>query len=755
MDDVPLVPLERHAFFIVAKMNSAERASVPRCVALDLAQFIGIKTPSTDCSTDIILKKIAEIRTTTAPDKIRVPPPQSELVRLAANKRDKKTASLRSKYSAGDMARVLSLVNPEKKWRSSVALMRAARHLFVFDAACRAVATLTELPPPLILSADASVTDAGGARETIAFSNYWLAENSIYGCVEEGARLGGKSDSDPLSYDSVMLFTACHSLGVPTLPADSIHDLAARIGVRKMIRSFTPTHSAIVSLILKNHSPNSCDECSDPRAPARRAVVARAVEAIGTPAPIHPAHAEVCVPVSDGAACAYAAILFGLNLMDAECPLTEFYQCVALAKRAASSGGGGPPALEWFRPVSIGTWFGRVFAETPGVFDVRENWSSAFFGVYHPDELAEFAVQEGFDCDGDVLTGDETPASSAEFWGASGYTTALAFPSVLSALGHAEATCTVVVGHHPKATNTTSPYVMDYLDQYVSEHGPNSILSFGSPLERMVAVSVTDVIYAWANTNSFVLSIGLDGANEFLPRRVVNKLKRIAHRYLAGENSSDRELYEALLRQIRIVEARSAGNTFHAKELAKAAERADAPTREAMREALTALLKAGMYMRGWGVAAPPPAQPGNEAQYPLRSVDTTYAPERQCEVDVNVTMAIHAYDGALEAIADPETRRLIRAAPLLKAVRLRRGRGGDAAVLDSAPAQFVPPLNGDQQGFSIEDRVAILREGEASETVFSCLRMSSNFIVASAYYYLSVSLREDPGFNIAELSEIS
>jgi hypothetical protein len=86
---------------------------------------------------------------------------------------------------------------------------------------------------------------------------------------------------------------------------------------------------------------------------------------------------------------------------------------------------------------------------------------------------------------------------------------------------------------------------------------------------------------------------------------------------------------------------------------------------------------------------------------------------------------------------------------LLKAVGTTAGGSSSSSGI-----RFAPMLN-EEQGLTIEDRIGIISEGDISQNVFSCLRMSSNMIVATAYYFLVAVFQEDPPFPIHELDLIS
>jgi hypothetical protein len=187
---------------------------------------------------------------------------------------------------------------------------------------------------------------------------------------------------------------------------------------------------------------------------------------------------------------------------------------------------------------------------------------------------------------------------------------------------------------------------------------------------------------------------------------------------------------------IRICETRNVFVNTHAQDMEIAISKESKQVKTETVQALERLLQLGMYMRGWKVSD----ATKNEGQYPLASIETTFSGGNQSEVDIKVTEALHLYEEAVSNISSHIVRQFLRSSPLLR------------RIVTDTHVRFVPTLMADQ-GYTIEDRVAIIRTGEDG-SVFSCLRMSSNLIVSSAYYYLATSLGVDPGFDISKMSEI-
>jgi len=769
------VPLRRHAAHIIAHMRPELRArSVPRCAAAVVALSLGIDVSARAAPAEV-LEKICEVAAT-APPSVCFPPSLGTLDALRARREHK--AAIAERFSAADLAAAGRVANARERW-TAFSLMKALRHILVFDLAAKAARPLTERPGRELVAAaaraDCGEADALGSLRAsecaLVFLDRAAAARTLLACAIEGERprrrrgagaLAPKTGAAPLNYDAPMLFTSCWSFGIATAAADEPEDMAqrlaefalvARAGVHASAALGAGGQAPPASGAGAAHAARACAACSRPGTPARRAAVVAAVKHIAPGASGLARAAEAAphvllqlAPAAEGDACALAAALFALDLSEADCPVAEYYNCVAAARAGGVSASW--PDLSWFEPLGAGTRFAALFAESSGVFDIRRAWSSQFAPLYTPKQVEAFVAAAGFTFSklgsgGSVLiTGDDAPASGAVIADAASSPTAYETPA--SALQHAETVGgTVVVGHHPRAENARSPISLVELSETAALLGPSGVLSFGTPLgdAGMVAFSVADICDTFATVGSFALTDAA-GKTRFLSRRVARQLLELAKACAADAgNPRARAAHAELVRQMQLVEVRSAGVSKHAAALRAAVAHDDA-ARAAARAALRLLLDAGMYMRGWKVSDATRAGPPHA--YPLASAATTYAPESQDAVDVHVTLALAAYDEAVSAIPSAEVRHMVRAAPLLRADRNTANT-----------TRFVPPVNPAEQGFTLEDRLSILREGAHSDTVFACLRMSSNFIVASAYYYLTAALDAPCDFGISELADIS
>lgn len=136
---------------------------------------------------------------------------------------------------------------------------------------------------------------------------------------------------------------------------------------------------------------------------------------------------------------------------------------------------------------------------------------------------------------------------------------------------------------------------------------------------------------------------------------------------------------------------------------------------------LKILLGCGMYMRGWE---------GEGFQYPLDE----RLPINQDEIDQRVGVALIKFQTYNDMIPSN-------------------------LQVDSLPLYLYEKGNyvtfkSNKDGKTIGERVSLIAEGNTTDEIRSCIRVSSNWIVSSSYYYLQL-LHHPPSFSIERLYPIS
>lgn len=150
---------------------------------------------------------------------------------------------------------------------------------------------------------------------------------------------------------------------------------------------------------------------------------------------------------------------------------------------------------------------------------------------------------------------------------------------------------------------------------------------------------------------------------------------------------------------------------------------------EEMISVLQKTLELGMYMRGWKVSSD---------TYPLSADQTTYTNDQYNQVEENIQKNLI---NLLTYLDDhPSIKEGFCTIPLM--------------IYQEATGKF--QTNSDHnQGLTLYDRIKIVGSaGTENESVYSCVRMSSSWLVSSAYKFLSL-LERQPPFQIKQLRYIS
>lgn len=206
--------------------------------------------------------------------------------------------------------------------------------------------------------------------------------------------------------------------------------------------------------------------------------------------------------------------------------------------------------------------------------------------------------------------------------------------------------------------------------------------------------------------------------SELLDKRVVNKLK------IYSVNCNHRKLQEVFKEVDRWKEY---GNEF--TERLRTCYETDA----SISKLLYKILDCGMYMRGWKVSS--------EA-YPIASIHTNHKEDHQFRIESNVHTSIEEVFNMLETYSD-DSKKLLNELPLLK-YSLNEKTGEYSFIVSPDP----------EDGKTIIERLKIVKGGDKYKNMKSCIRVSSNIILSSVYFYICSLGLYDP-FRISDLDYIS
>lgn len=389
-------------------------------------------------------------------------------------------------------------------------------------------------------------------------------------------------------------------------------------------------------------------------------------------------------PTTHCGSIALAAINYGLDISKAA-DSTREYKILKIAGRNDYK-----PGDPWMQ-----YWHRR----NPGIFDLSSTFNPIFPVTYYdPNRLMAMVQAEGY-------TNTEITTSS---------------PYELMQLAYI--TETFYMGEMPNMKSNETCIELDNINDV--PYG--QLLCYGqldSPLQPVTITELTDLFNANQNfTNPFHI-------NSVFTASAVNKLKlliqspngpiptiRLTHNTIIARNT--------LLEAINSVEMLTRSTDEPTRQLAFSYRNAAPDTKAVIVSALTNLLHAGMYMRGW-------IGPGNE--YPV--IKAPVPMEREPMVAVNVTNSIAEYDKSRRSLGKIGTQ--INDLPLVNY------RDGHYQVSTSS-----------SDGLTIGERINIVKEGDTSSNIASCIRLSSNWICASAHKYL-IGIGQPVPFDIFNLRHIS
>ena len=179
-----------------------------------------------------------------------------------------------------------------------------------------------------------------------------------------------------------------------------------------------------------------------------------------------------------------------------------------------------------------------------------------------------------------------------------------------------------------------------------------------------------------------------------------------------------------LLEAINSVELLTKSTDEPTRQLAFTYRNSSPDTKTVILSALNNLLHAGMYMRGW-------MGPGSE--YPV--IKAPVPIDREPQVAVNVTNSISEYEKSCRSLG--------KIGAQINSLPLVNYRDGHYQVSTSS-----------SDGYTIGERIEIVKAGDTTHNISSCIRLSSNWICSSAHKYL-VGIGQPTPFDIFNLRYIS
>lgn len=275
-------------------------------------------------------------------------------------------------------------------------------------------------------------------------------------------------------------------------------------------------------------------------------------------------------------------------------------------------------------------------------------------------------------------------------------------------------------GRWPGVVNVETPISCDR----VADLQPSQLLSYGPRTGPLVAITYEELANFFRASGTFVVPFR---NTELFSQQSIQRLKKICQSDYTSDRSAAR-----LQQAITDVEERMWNLNERATSLTHYYNQLSPETQRAIRRALRQLLQLGLTMRGWLGTTEDLERAEVEGQLPISIAQVEERDKPR--VEQKVTEEHLVLDDYIRGLGNVGT--FLLDLPLLKYQR-----------------DFHASMD-ESEGLTIKQRLELVRQGDMTTNMNSCIRMSSNWICASAYFYMQrVGLR--PPFDIARLREIS
>ena len=407
-----------------------------------------------------------------------------------------------------------------------------------------------------------------------------------------------------------------------------------------------------------------------------------------------------------------AAHIYFINLTECRNPYNEYMEMKKISENTVGS--------NKYMPVDD-MEFKRKFLINPTWYNIKKTWTPKIPKLYNNDNLITFAKAEGYE---EELKNGREPEEI---------------------LHESRILPNFYIGEHPDLHKIQKRDVcITSIEMDLSnEINRKLIVSYGIVSDsNFVLYKISELIECFSNSRSF--SNPINNTEQFSKQSIL-KLKNIAieetkslipeQKYLF-ENPQKKfprteiqELYTKLLQIINEIEEINNNLTPHAKLLVKLFYSVDKKEKKLIEGIIENVLHLGYYMRGWKVE-------NNE----LPISESKFPSEKQYEVFANTLGSIKKLELSIENLPE-KLKKTMEFLPLMKVQK----RGSEISFLQS---------NTKENGFTILDRVKIVKIGEEDEDSYSCIRLSSNWFLYSGFYYCKVLNLKEP-FDVRRMREIS
>ena len=257
----------------------------------------------------------------------------------------------------------------------------------------------------------------------------------------------------------------------------------------------------------------------------------------------------------------------------------------------------------------------------------------------------------------------------------------------------------------------------------VSEVPYGQLLSYGQIDILLQPITISELIDLFSANQNFTSPFG---AEKVFTTTSIKKLKNILLcPHETNDNDVKIDINTLLIRKklLDLIMEIELTNDDLSKKLALTYKNGNHSTKQYIENLLNILLVLGMHMRGWL----------GKGNYPVQEAPVPY--NKEGEVALNVTQSIAKYKN--ERNKNNNVWEIIDNLPLVKYK--------DEEYLVSKDKY---------NGFTIGERIEIVMKGRDNPTIYSCIRMSSNYICSSVHKY-SLILGLPAPFDIFKLRHIA
>jgi hypothetical protein len=405
-----------------------------------------------------------------------------------------------------------------------------------------------------------------------------------------------------------------------------------------------------------------------------------------------------------------ASTVYGVNLCECNNPYNEY---MGMKESSFSS-------LSDNNWIPLDNTFRMMYLQNPQWYNLKHTWVSKLSKLYKDKQIIEFAKNEGYE--------DVDNRADAE-----------------ALLGQSRCTATFYVGVHPYVENKKTPIELDNSN----EVNRNLLVSYGIVDDKKFTLfKITELISTFSRLRAFS---NPENLNEQFSKVSINKLRNIMTNQIGKKGKSYlfmsstmslptsssfedevKSTYTSLLKIMDEIEELNKNISPQARQLINLGKNKDIDT------LLTLVMEMGYYMRGWKI------ETEKRKKHDLPIKDTETMDSQFDELSVNVTDAISRFFSTLESV-ERNVKTVFNSLPLMM---LRKS---------AMRADIIFEVNQNtDEGLTMVDRINIVKKakGDKDENVYACIRLSSNRLLSSAYYYrqlLSLSL----DFDIKDMADIT